>query len=186
MSDQKYNSPEDPYFEDAQADEFEEEELVSKTELKRQAKELHKLGETLVNLTDAHIATIPMDEELADAVAIARRVNKKKDGYRRQLQFIGKTLRNRDTTAIEEALAKLTHQHRAANAAFHALEKARESIIEQGDPAIQKLIEQYPELDRQKLRQFHRQIKKEREENAPPKAFRELFQYLKDVMHDDQ
>nr|MCS5577674.1 DUF615 domain-containing protein [Alteromonas macleodii] len=67
MSDQKYNSPEDPYFEDAQADEFEEEELISKTELKRQAKELHKLGETLVNLTDAHIATIPMDEELADA-----------------------------------------------------------------------------------------------------------------------
>ena len=78
MSDQKYNSPEDPYFEDAQADEFEEEELISKTELKRQAKELHKLGETLVNLTDAHIATIPMDEELADAVAIARKVNKKK------------------------------------------------------------------------------------------------------------
>ena len=69
MSDQKYNSPEDPYFEDAQADEFEEEELISKTELKRQARELHKLGETLVNLTDAHIATIPMDEELADAVA---------------------------------------------------------------------------------------------------------------------
>ena len=73
MSDQKYNSPEDPYFEDAQADEFEEEELISKTELKRQAKELHKLGETLVNLSDAHIATIPMDEELADAIAIARK-----------------------------------------------------------------------------------------------------------------
>jgi Uncharacterized protein conserved in bacteria len=101
MSDQKYNSPEDPYFEDAQADEFEEEELISKTELKRQAKELHKLGETLVNLTDAHIATIPMDEELADAVAIARKVNKKKDGYRRQLQFIGKDRRQRDTAPMK-------------------------------------------------------------------------------------
>jgi ribosome-associated protein len=185
MSDQKYNSPEDPYFEDAQADEFEEEDFVSKTELKRQAKELHKLGETLVNLTDAHVATIPMDEELADAVAIARKVNKKKDGYRRQLQFIGKVLRQRDTTAIEEALSKITHQHQASNAAFHALEKAREAVIAQGDPAIQKLIEAHPELDRQKLRQFHRQIKKEREKNAPPKAFRELFQYLKDVIHEE-
>jgi len=184
MSDQKYNSPEDPYFEDESVDSFEEEE-ISKTELKRQAKELHKLGETLVGLTDAHVATIPMDEELADAVAIARRINKKKDGYRRQLQFIGKVLRQRDTAPIEEALAKITHQHQASNAAFHALEKAREAVISQGDSAIQKLIEEYPELDRQKLRQFHRQIKKEREKNAPPKAFRELFQYLKDVIHED-
>jgi ribosome-associated protein len=126
-----------------------------------------------------------MDEELADAVAIARKVNKKKDGYRRQLQFIGKALRQRDTALIEEALAKISHQHQASNAAFHALEKAREAVIVQGDPAIQKLIEAHPELDRQKLRQFHRQIKKEREKNAPPKAFTELFQYLKDVIHDD-
>lgn len=185
MSDQKYNSPEDPYFENAQADEFEEEDFVSKTELKRQAKERHKLGETLVNLTDAHVATIPMDEELADAVAIARKVNKKKDGYRRQLQFIGKVLRQRDTAAIEEALSKITHQHQASNAAFHALEKAREAVIAHGDSAIQKLIEAHPELDRQKLRQFHRQIKKEREKNAPPKAFRELFQYLKGIIHED-
>lgn len=185
MSDQKYNSPEDPYFEDESADSFEEDELISKSELKRQAKELHKLGETLVSLTDAHVATIPMDEELADAVAIARRINKKKDGYRRQLQFIGKVLRQRDTAPIEEALAKITHQHQASNAAFHALEKAREAVISQGDSAIQRLIEEYPELDRQKLRQFHRQIKKEREKNAPPKAFRELFQYLKDIIHED-
>ncbi|MFZ8201266.1 DUF615 domain-containing protein [Alteromonas portus] len=46
-------------------------------------------------------------------------------------------------------------------------------------------MEAHSELDRQKLRQFHRQTKKEREKNAPPKAFRELFQYLKDAMLND-
>ena len=45
-------------------------------------------------------------------------------------------------------------------------------------------MEEHPALDRQKLRQFHRQIRKERENNAPPKAFRELFQYLKEVIHE--
>jgi ribosome-associated protein len=184
MSDQKQNSPQDPYFEGAKATTSEDEDFVSKTELKRQAKVHQKLGETIVGLTDAHVATIPMDEELADAVAVARIVNKKKDGYRRQLQFIGKLLRQRDTHDIEEALSKIAHQHQASNAAFHKLEKARESVIEEGDPAIQRLIEDYPAFDRQKLRQFSRQVKKEREKNAPPKAFRELFQYIKDIVQD--
>lgn len=182
MSDQKHNSPQDPNFDGAKAGMSEDDDFISKTELKRQAKEHQKLGETIVGLTDAHVATVPMDEELADAVAVARIVNKKKDGYRRQLQFIGKLLRQRDTADIEEALAKIAHQHQASNAAFHKLELAREAVIEEGDPAIQRLIEEYPDFDRQKLRQLSRQVKKEREKNGPPKAFRELFQYIKDIV----
>ncbi|RUP81101.1 hypothetical protein C7Y69_09605 [Alteromonas sp. KS69] len=177
MSDQKSKSRQQSKLESAEP----EEELISKSELKRQSKDLQKLGQTVVNLTPAHYATIPLDEELKDALDIARVINKKKDGYRRQLQFIGKLLRQRDNTPIEVALAKITHQHQANNAAFHELERAREDVITRGDDAIQGLIEQYPELDRQKLRQFHRQVKKEQEKNAPPKAYRELFQYLKDV-----
>ena len=181
MSDRNPNSQQDPQFND----ELEDENFISKTELKQQAKEHQKLGESIVNLTPAHLDTVPLDEELADAVNVARNVSRKKEGFRRQLQFIGKLLRQRDTTAIEEAMAKLAHQHQASNVAFHKLEKAREAVIEQGDSAIQALIEEYPSLDRQKLRQFHRQVKKEQEKNAPPRAFRELFQYLKEVIHED-
>ena len=79
----------------------------------------------------------------------------------------------------------MTHQHQAQNAAFHALEKAREDVINHGDDGIQRLMEEHPQLDRQKLRQFHRQIRKEREKNGPPKAFRELFQYLKEMIHEE-
>ncbi len=175
MSNHDPNSFEENGFE-------EENEFVSKSELKRQSKELHKLGETLVNLTAAHRATIAMDDELQEAVELAAGLSRKKDGFRRQLQFIGKLLRQRDVTDIQAGLAKLTHQHQASNAAFHAIEKARDAIIEQGDTAIQALLEKHEELDRQKLRQFYRQIKKEREKNGPPKAFRELFQYLKSIM----
>lgn len=180
MSDHKHHSEEDSYFDEAE--DFAYDEPLSKSELKRQSAELQKLGEEIVNLSDAHVATIPMDEELHDAVHQARAQNRKKEGYRRQLQFIGKLLRRRDTAPVKEAMAKLTHQHRANNAAFHALEKAREDVINQGDEAIQTLVEEYPELDRQKLRQLHRQVKKEREKNSAPKAYRELFQYLKSVI----
>lgn len=184
MSDNKHHSDEENLFENTQQDD--DVEFVSKTELKRQSAERQKLGEKLVNLTPAHLATIPLDEELEKAVTLAQGINRKKDGYRRQLQFIGKLMRHRDTTDIETALAKLTMTHQATNAAFHELEKARESIINEGDEAIQRLVEAHPALNRQKLRQFHRQIKKEREKNGPPKVFRELFQYLKDVIHHGQ
>ncbi|MCW8091033.1 ribosome biogenesis factor YjgA [Alteromonas sp. ASW11-130] len=157
-------------------------EPLSKSELKRKSAALQKLGEDMVHLTPAQLATIPLDDELADAVAVARKINRKKDGYRRQLQFIGKLLRHRDTEEIEQAMAMLNQKHAQQNSEFHALEKAREDIANQGDTAIQALLETYPELDRQKLRQFHRQIKKEKEKSAPPKAYRELFQYLKSTI----
>ncbi|OFC71134.1 ribosome biogenesis factor YjgA [Alteromonas confluentis] len=183
MSDNKHHSDEENYFDDGQPEDGSE--IVSKSELKRQSEELQKLGEDLVNLSAAHLATIPMDEELEDSVMLARNINRKKDGFRRQLQFIGKLMRSRDVSDIEAAMARLTHQHQAQNAAFHALEKAREDVINHGDDGIQRLMEEYPQLDRQKLRQFHRQIKKEREKNGPPKAFRELFQYLKEMIHEE-
>lgn len=183
MSDPNEYLNQEPQIDDVAHEE--ETEYVSKTEMKRISEERQKMGEEVVNLSEAHLATIPLDEELADAIAIARKVSRKKDGFRRQLQFIGKLMRQRDVAPIEQALSKLKSKHQAHNAVFHGLEKARDSIIEKGDSAIQALIEEHPELDRQKLRQYHRQIKKEREKNSAPKAFRELFQYLKSVIYQE-
>lgn len=179
MSDNKPYSKDPSLFADVEG---EQEEWVSKSELKRQANERQKLGQTLVDLTQANLETIPMDEDVEEAVMLARTINRKKDGYRRQMQLIGKLLRGRDISDIETGLARLNNQHQASNAAFHAIETARENVITQGDNAIQPLLEAYPTLERQKLRQFHRQVKKEQEKNAPPKAYRELFQYLKEHM----
>ncbi|TPV57326.1 ribosome-associated protein [Aestuariibacter sp. GS-14] len=159
-------------------------EPVSKSELKRQSAQQQRVGEQLVNLSDAHLKTIPLDDELGDAVALARRINRKKDGYRRQLQFIGKLMRSRDLEPIEIALAKLQHQHNEHNALLHKLEKARDAIASQGDDAIEPLLTEFPQLERQQLRHFHRAIVKERSNNKPPKAYRELFQYLKGLIVD--
>lgn len=154
----------------------------SKTQLKKEMLALVKLGEQVVELGASALMRIPLDTEVAEAVDIARTMNRKKPSYKRQLQFIGKLLRNRDDKdieAIEQALENLQGQQYALKAHFHKLESLRDKLVDQGDDALQSLLQEHPHLDRQRLRQWIRQARKEREQNKPPKAFREIFQYLK-------
>lgn len=162
----------------------EEEEIiwVSKTEMKNDMNDLQKLGEELVELKPSQLEKIPMSEDLADAIKDAQRFNK--EAKRRQLQFIGKLMRNIDPEPIQAALDKIRNKHSQNTAVLHKLEQLRDRIVEQGDDAINDAIELYPEIDRQRMRQLARQAKKEKSSNKPPKASREIFQILRD--HNDE
>ncbi|WP_158965668.1 ribosome biogenesis factor YjgA [Paraglaciecola sp. L3A3] len=160
----------------------EDTELLSKTQIKAQADELQKLGTSLVHLGPSALAKIPMDTELLDAIMLARRIMRKKEGYRRQLQLIGKLMRNRDVAPIEQALLTIKSSHKKATNALHKIEELRDTIIIEGDSKIESTLDEYPLLDRQKLRQLFRQAQKQQADNKPPKASRELFKYLKDVI----
>lgn len=153
--------------------------LVSKSELKRQMTKLQKLGEELVNLSAADLAKIPMDEQLSEAIALAHKIRNKREGHRRQLQFIGKLMRTRDAKPLQEALDRVKGLDAQSKAAFHQLEQWRNQIVEQQDDAINTFIEKCPQADRQRLRQLARQARKEMEKQGAPKAKRELFKYLR-------
>lgn len=155
-----------------------DDDFKSKTQLKAESLAIQKVGETLVSLGVAALEKIPMDDELKEAVLLAQRINKKKDGYRRQLQLIGKMMRHRDIQPIELALQELQMTHLKSNKQFHQVEEARDQVLK-GDDGINALMNDYPDLDRQKLRQLSRQAKKQQEQNKPPKAARDIFQYLK-------
>lgn len=157
----------------------EEDEVASKTQLKQAAENLKKIGLELVDLTKGEREKIPLDDELLACIDLCTRINRKKDGFRRQLQLIGKKLRSRDVEPIELALANLKSSHTLTNKHFHALERLRDDIIQAGDDGINKAITQYPQLERQKLRQMLRTAQKETTENKPPAAAREIFQYLR-------
>ncbi|MDU0353102.1 ribosome biogenesis factor YjgA [Paraglaciecola aquimarina] len=160
----------------------EEVEFLSKTQIKAQAEELQKLGTSLVHLGPSALAKIPMDAELLEAVMLARKILRKKEGYRRQLQLIGKLMRSRDVTPIEQALLTIKSSHKKATNAFHKIEELRDKIITEGDSKIESTLVEYPLLDRQKLRQLFRQAQKQQADNKAPKASREMFKYLKDVI----
>lgn len=161
-----------------------DDDFKSKTQLKNESLALQKLGKELVDLGAAALDKIPMDSELEDAVLLARKINRKKEGFRRQIQFIGKLLRNRDIAPIEEAMLAMKTAHQQHTKAFHTLEKYRDQILAEGDDAINRILQEHPHLDRQKLRQLTRQANKEKSLNKPPKSARELFQYLKDAVEE--
>ncbi|WP_294611331.1 ribosome biogenesis factor YjgA [uncultured Gilliamella sp.] len=156
-----------------------EEEIiyVSKSEIKRDAEVLKKLGIELVNLSKNEIIKIPLDDDLLNAIDLAQRI--KKEGYRRQIQYIGKLLRNRDIEPITQALDKLKNRHNQQVAQFHKLEKLRDELIKTGD--AESIISLFPTADRQQLRTLARLAKKELETNKPLKTSKQIFQYLKQL-----
>lgn len=158
--------------------EEENDDYKSKSQVKREMQDIKKMGEKLVNL-GAALKQIPIDDELSAAIELARKINKKKDGYRRQLLFIGKLLRSRDLEPIEQALAQLEMHHQQNTAKFHQLEAMRDKLLGGGDAEIQEMVQAHPFLERQKLRQLLRTAQKEQSQGKPPAAARELFQYLK-------
>ena len=103
--------PED-WLDDVPGDDIEDEDdeiiWVSKSEIKRDAEELKRLGAEIVDLGKNALDKIPLDADLRAAIELAERI--KMEGRRRQLQLIGKMLRQRDVEPIRQALDKLKKQ----------------------------------------------------------------------------
>jgi ribosome-associated protein len=160
-------------------DEFADEK-PSKSELKREMTALQELGEAIVKLSDGEFSTIPLEGELLAAITVARRL-KSGEGLRRQLQYIGKLMRLVDSAAIAAAYEELQNGRQQRNQQFHALEQLRDEIIATGLPAMEKVLADYPNTDRQHLRQLITAAVKERELQKPPAAARKLFRYLREL-----
>ncbi len=155
-------------------------ERPSKSQRKRDMNALQELGEALVELPESALRKITMPEELRDAVHQARAI-KAHGGRKRQLQYIGKLMRNIDATPIREALEQRTQQARSSAHHFHQLERWRDRLLSEGDEVIEEVCERYPAAERQRLRQLVRQSRKETELQQAPKSARQLFRYLREL-----
>ncbi|GKX51965.1 ribosome biogenesis factor YjgA [Budvicia aquatica] len=177
----KFDSDSEWQDNDLPKDEQEDDEIiwVSKSEIKRDAEALKDLGAELVDLGKNALDRIPLDEDLRAAVELAQRI--KKEGRRRQLQLIGKMLRSSDVEPIQTALDKLNNRHNQQISLFHKLENLRDRLLDGGDDAITTVLELYPHADRQQLRSLVRQAQKERSANKPPKTYRQIFHYLREL-----
>ena len=156
---------------------------VSKSEIKRDAEDLKQLGEKLVNLTKANLTKVPLDDSLKNAIELAQRLQK--EARRRQLQYIGKLLRSIDAEPIREALEKIENKHNQQQAMLHKLEILRDELVAKGDVALTDLLNEHPSAHRQQLRNLIRAAQKEKEQNKPSKAYREIYQILKTLILED-
>ena len=157
-------------------------EYVSKSQLKRESHALQALGESLVKLNLAQLATFDLPENLLEALKAAQHM-KQRGARKRQLQYIGKLMRNIDPAPIQQQLDTLTNQSRQATVQLHKVETWRERLINEGDAALQQFFNEFPQADRQNLRQLIRNAEKEKLGKKPPKAYRELFKVIRSLIN---
>lgn len=151
----------------------------SKTKAKEEVEALQDLGKRLVGVGNDRLKKLDIPESLRDAVLEAKRITSH-GALRRQMQYIGKLMRDVDTDPIQEMLDELDGISNKANARFHALEKLRDRLIED-EAVITTLKNDHPDLDVSALRTLRRNAIKEQTEQKPPKAYRAIFQLLKNL-----
>ncbi len=152
----------------------------SKSRLKRDAHDLQQLGTRLVDLPESVWSMLGLPDSLVAALREAGHLHAR-GGRKRQLQFIGKLMRDVDPEPIRNYFEQERLRTRKLAQAHHELEAWRERLIEEGDPAVEIFLEQHAQADRQHLRQLVRQAKKELAHNTPPKSSRALFRYIRDL-----
>ena len=161
------------------------EESISKSQRKRDMHALQDLGEQLTKLSASELKKLKLPEDLLSAIQAAHDISSR-GGHKRQLQLIGKLMRNIDPEPIRHALNTMKQQSSASTKHFHMLESWRDRLINEGDNALAELLTNHPDADSQQLRQLVRNAKKEKEKNSTPKAARAIFQYLRDLLSEDE
>ena len=166
-----------------QSSEFEQEyDRPSKSQLKREMEALQKLGEALVAEPRDRVKRVPMPEDVREAILECQQI-KDHEGRRRQMQYVGKKMRTLEAdelAVIQKTIDSWRGASKSETAAMHALERRREKLLAD-DAALTDLLNAHPEVDVQHMRTLIRNARKEQAEHKPPKAYREIFQILKQL-----
>jgi ribosome-associated protein len=153
----------------------------SKTRRKAEMHDLQDLGEALVALDGRRLAEIAAEaglpERLVDAIGQARTITAW-GGRKRQLQYVGKLMRDVDPEPIRRRLDAWAHGHHIDTARQHALESLRERLLTEA-AALDALAADHPGLDRARFTSLIARARIERAGGEPPHAYRELFRELK-------
>jgi ribosome-associated protein len=152
--------------------------IVSKTKRKQEMTALQSLGAKLVELPESQLDEIAMDEALREAVLEAKRI-KSHEAKRRQLQYIGRLMRDVDPAPLRERLEAIVGHSAQAAAQHRRLEAWRERLLAD-DGALTAFAAEHPGADLQAVRTLIRNARKEQKEAKPPRAYRELFRLIKE------
>ncbi len=157
-----------------------DDDWVSKTQRKKECDQVLELGEKMITLNKEELAQINMDDELRSAIEEAQRIHAN-SALKRQKHFIAKIMRGLNDETLAAQVERVLHKHDIYNADFKRMEKWRDTIIENGDKGINDFLQQYPQADRSHLRQLVRNALKEKKNNRPPAAYRQIFKYIREV-----
>ena len=163
-----------------QDQEFEDDEIiVSKSQRKRDSTALQGLGKELFELSRDQLKKMDLPERLLDALLECKRLTNF-EGIRRQMQYVGKIMRDVEVEPIDQQLAVIRGESNLVKTQFHALENWRTRLVAD-DAALPEWLAEHPETDVQQFRQLIRNARREAAEAKPPKSSRVLFKILREL-----
>ncbi len=149
----------------------------SKTQKKQEANALQALGTQLTELSEEQLHNIQLPATLLDAILSAQKIHQH-GGRKRQLQYIGKLMRDIDPEPVKQAIQEIQLQHKRDSAQLHQIEDWRDQLLQHSATIMDDLLTRFPDLDIQHIRQLVRNADKESRQQKPPKSARALFKYL--------
>ena len=161
---------------------MEEDDFISKTRRKREARNLQDVGAALVLLSEEQLGRLGLPEMLLDAVLACKSITKH-EARRRQIQYIGRIMRDVDSAPIAEQLRAIESPTQRDTALLHLAEKWRQDLLADTD-AIARFAREFPEADQDHLTNLVRGAQEEKRAAKPPKKFRELFHAVNILIQD--
>jgi ribosome-associated protein len=152
----------------------------SKSQMKRDMTSLQVLGRELAALSKDRLAQLSLPERLHEAL-LAYRTITAHEGARRQMQFIGRLMRDVDPEPLREALDRFNGASRAEVADMHLAERWRDRLLEEG-ATLTEFAGTYAGADLTRIRTLIRNARKETTEGKPPRDYRELYRAIRDAM----
>ncbi|HVC37272.1 MAG TPA: ribosome biogenesis factor YjgA [Gammaproteobacteria bacterium] len=149
----------------------------SRSQEKREAEALQKLGEELISLPKKQLDVLPLPDSLRDAIEQARRITSH-GALKRQRQYVGRLMRDIDPQPLRSKLDELRSTDKVGKAHFHQNERWRNRLIMEGDAALAEFLAQHPQADRQHLRRLMRDAASDAIAGRAPRHARELFRYI--------
>lgn len=161
-------------------DESLEEELKSKTEIKREMHQLQDFAQSIIEMSKHQRSRLPLSDDLKDAMVVADKIRNKHEALRRHIRHTAKILLETDLEPIHHAIEVMANKHQQETAKFVRLEVIRDELIAQGNDAVEALIVEFPSIERQKIKQLIRHAAKEVKAEKLGKHYKNLFTYLKE------
>ncbi len=160
------------------------EEKPSKSELKRRMTALQVIGKELTEMPFEKVKRSPASERLIEAIREFHR-SKSHEGKRRQIQFIGKVMRDEDGQALRDWISGESLDQKLEVTRMHAAEQWRDRLLTEPG-LLAEFYQHYPVAREADLHLLIRNARMEKEKNKPPKSARELYKRIKAIVSDLQ
>jgi len=154
--------------------------FVSKTELKREAKNVHEFGKILASLTELQIAQIDLPENILDAIKDLKNI-KKGSAKKRQSLYLAKLLREIDLSKAQDFVNQTKFESQTEIRRLHEAEDWRDKLLSDVS-YLTNIIDKAQNVDIQRLRSLVINSQKEIKKQKSKKNQKELFNYLKEIL----